>query len=93
MAFAHERLDVYQAALEFLVLAEEIREGFPRGRSYLADQITRASISIVLNLAEGAGKYQAQPHGAGKHLLDRIAATTFTPESGSRDRESMDRSG
>src|SRR5262249_31498039 len=28
----------------------------PRGRSHLADQFTRASTSILLNLAEGAGK-------------------------------------
>ena len=44
-------------ALEFLVLANEIIEGLPRGRSHLADQFTRASLSIVLNLAEGAGKH------------------------------------
>src|SRR5882672_10105103 len=31
--------------------------GLPRGRSHLADQFTRASLSIVLNLAEGAGKH------------------------------------
>src|SRR6185503_3853095 len=51
------RLDVYDLALEFLVLANGIVEGLPRGRSHLADQFTRASLSIVLNLAEGAGKH------------------------------------
>jgi len=56
MQLDHERLDVYELALEFLVLANEIIEGLPRGRSHLADQFTRASLSIVLNLAEGAGK-------------------------------------
>jgi four helix bundle protein len=53
----HERLDVYDVALEFLVLADGIIEGMPRGRGHLADQFTRASLSIVLNLAEGAGKH------------------------------------
>lgn len=57
MQLDHERLDVYDLALEFLVLANGIVEGLPRGRSHLADQFTRASLSIVLNLAEGAGKH------------------------------------
>jgi four helix bundle protein len=57
MSFDHERLDVYQAALDFAVIANAVVERLPRGRSHLADQLTRASISIVLNIAEGAGKY------------------------------------
>jgi four helix bundle protein len=43
--------------LEFLGMANGIIEGLPRGRSHLADQFTRTSLSIVLNLAEGAGKH------------------------------------
>ena len=57
MAFDHERLDVYRHALEFLTLAERLIQALPKGRSHLADELTRASISIVLNIAEGAGKY------------------------------------
>jgi four helix bundle protein len=57
MLLDHERLDVYQLALDFLVLAHGVIEALPRGRSHLADQFTRASTSIVLNLAEGAGKH------------------------------------
>src|SRR3954466_11000286 len=57
MQLDHERLDVYDLALQFLVLANGIIEGLPRGRSHLSDQFTRASLSIVLNLAEGAGKH------------------------------------
>jgi len=56
MVLDHERLDVYAVALDFLVFANEVIERLPRGRSHLADQLTRASTSIVLNLAEGAGK-------------------------------------
>jgi four helix bundle protein len=52
----HERLDVYQLALDFMVLANSVIESLPRGRSHLADQFTRASMSVVLNIAEGAGK-------------------------------------
>ena len=57
MPFDHERLDVYQTALEWLVIADDIVQHLPRGRSHLADQLTRAATSIVLNIAEGAGKY------------------------------------
>ena len=56
MVLDHERLDVYVVALDFLVFANEVIERLPRGRSHLADQLTLASTSIVLNLAEGAGK-------------------------------------
>ena len=56
MVLDHERLDVYRVALDFLVFANEVIERLPRGRGHLADQLTRASTSIVLNLAEGAGK-------------------------------------
>ena len=57
MPFDHERLDVYQLALDFLVAASDIVEHLPRGRGHLADQLSRASTSIVLNIAEGAGKF------------------------------------
>ena len=57
MQLDHERLDVYQLALDFLVFANGVIESLPRGRSHLADQLTRASTSIVLNLAEGVGKH------------------------------------
>jgi four helix bundle protein len=57
MPFDHERLEVYQVALEFFDLADEVVEHLPRGRGHLADQLTRASLSIVNNIAEGAGKF------------------------------------
>ena len=55
--FDHEKLDVYQAALDFVAVADGLIEGLPRGRAYLADQIQRAATSIPLNIAEGAGEY------------------------------------
>ncbi len=57
MAFDHEKLDVYQVAIEFVAKADDIVEQLPRGRGYLADQLQRAALSIVLNIAEGAGKF------------------------------------
>ncbi len=57
MSFSHERLDVYRASLEFLSQSSSIIESLPRGRSDLVDQLDRAATSIVLNIAEGAGKF------------------------------------
>jgi four helix bundle protein len=70
----HERLDVYQLALDFLVFANGVIEALPRGRSHLADQFTRASMSIVLNLAEGAGKL-SKPDKRRYYLTARGSAT------------------
>jgi four helix bundle protein len=55
--FDHERLHVYHAALDFLPIAEELVAQLPSGRAYLGDQLHRASTSIVLNIAEGAGEF------------------------------------
>lgn len=59
MQFDHERLDVYHLALDFLTFAEQIIAALPKGRSHLADQLARASLSIVLNIAGGADKISA----------------------------------
>jgi four helix bundle protein len=53
---SHERLDVYQCAIQFLVLARRIVRNFPKGHADLADQLMRAARSTPLNIAEGAGK-------------------------------------
>jgi four helix bundle protein len=55
--FDHEKLDVYQTAIEFVVLIEPIVKQFPKGRAYLIDQLQRAGSSVVLNVAEGAGEF------------------------------------
>ena len=55
--FDHEKLTVYQFAIEFVILADEVIEHLPRGRAYLSDQLQRAALSIPLNIAEGAGEY------------------------------------
>ena len=52
----YEKLDVYRISLEFVVTTVEIRDRLPRGSGELVDQFKRASFSIVLNIAEGAGK-------------------------------------
>lgn len=48
-----ERLDVYAVALEFNLTATTIAA---RSDAVLRDQLRRASLSVVLNIAEGAGQ-------------------------------------
>jgi four helix bundle protein len=67
-----ERLDAYRVALEFQSLAVDLvpRRGHPE----LRDQLERASISIVLNIAEGAGRFSA-PDKARFYAMARGSAT------------------
>jgi four helix bundle protein len=51
-----QKLDVYKCSIEFLASATEIAADVPRGFAHLADQLRRASSSIPLNIAEGAGR-------------------------------------
>jgi len=51
--FDHENLDVYQVAVDLVILIDEIVENLPRGRAYMADQFLRAGTSVVLNIALG----------------------------------------
>ena len=50
----HETLDVYHLALEFHRALRPLAR--QRGFANLRDQMTRAAESIVLNIAEGAGR-------------------------------------
>ncbi len=51
-----ERLDVYRVAVAFQLIAASIRS--PR-LGALRGQLDRASVSIVLNIAEGSGRFSA----------------------------------
>ena len=54
--FGHERLDAYQSALTFLGEAGQIIGRLPRGHAYFKDQLGRSALSIVTNIAGGAGE-------------------------------------
>jgi len=54
--FDHEKLKVYQLSLEFNKYAHQICSKLD-SRSDIRNQLDRASSSIVLNIAEGNGKY------------------------------------
>jgi four helix bundle protein len=55
-----ERLDVYRAAREFNRCVEDLVTRHLRRQSDLADQLRRASSSILANIAEGAGEYSVK---------------------------------
>lgn len=54
--FDHEKLRVYQEALGFASWAEAILERAKKSRP-LHDQLDRAKTSILLNIAEGNGRF------------------------------------
>ena len=57
MAFAFEKLLVYQKAVDFSDRVSQLTGAFPRGFWFLADQLNRASLSIAANIAEGNGRF------------------------------------
>ena len=63
MLFDHEKLDVYRMELHFIAwvtpLLEEVSQAAGKTRE-VCDQLDRASLSTLLNTAEGNGKRQRQ---------------------------------
>ena len=72
--FDHRRLTVYQRAIDFVALADQIAAELPRGRSYRADQLRRAASSVALNVAEGAGEFSL-PEKARFYRMARRSST------------------
>lgn len=60
MAFAFEKLLVYQKAIDFSDQICQLTQSFPRGFYFLADQLNRAALSIAANIAEGNGRFTAR---------------------------------
>lgn len=58
--FGYEKLDVYQCAMEFIVLAMLLNDKLPKGFAHLGDQLRRASVSVPLNIAEVSGRASPQ---------------------------------
>jgi four helix bundle protein len=73
--FDYEKLDVYGAAVDFVISADAIAREATRGEGHadLADQLRRASTSILLNLAEGAGEFAPREKARFYRLAKRSA--------------------
>lgn len=61
ITFAHEKLDAYRVAIEFLEMASRVARRLPRTKGQAGDQLQRAAVSICLRIAEGVG---LENHGA-----------------------------
>jgi four helix bundle protein len=73
-SFDHDKLDAYHAAIDFFAIADAIIADLPTGRSKLADQLSRAALSICANIAEGAGEFSSDA----KANFYRIACRSAT---------------
>lgn len=54
MAFAFEKLKVYQKAIDFADQVAALTQDFPRGFWFLADQLNRVSLAIAANIASAS---------------------------------------
>ena len=57
MAFAFEKLQVYQKSVDFADQICQHTEQFSRGYGFLVDQLNRAALLISANIAEGNGRF------------------------------------
>ncbi|MGA2867424.1 MAG: four helix bundle protein [Verrucomicrobiota bacterium] len=60
--YDHEKLEVYQESLAFVAWLEPRLQKLPKSVA-VRDQLDRASTSVVLNLAEGNGKFTSPDRG------------------------------
>ena len=56
MYFSHEKLDVYVASRDALVVGDAIVRSLPRGYGHFADQLRRALLSLHLGVAEACNR-------------------------------------
>lgn len=57
MEFSYEKLDVAKLAKKLIVEIYKLTEDFPKKEMYgLTNQVRRASVSVLLNIAEGSSR-------------------------------------
>src|SRR4030095_3143825 len=81
-----ERLDVYRVAVEFQLLAARIVQGRRLGAP--RDPLGPASVSIVLNIAEGSGRF-APAEKAHFYLIARGSTMECLAAGAARPRRAL----
>ena len=71
--FDHEKLEVYREAVAFIAWLSALLEGSVR-LGEVKDQLDRASTSVALNIAEGAGEYAPKDKAKFYRFAKRSAA-------------------
>ena len=56
MSFRYRKFKVYTDAIELYKIVIRTTKNFPRDYDYLRNQICRAALSVILNIAEGSAK-------------------------------------
>lgn len=91
MPFAFEKLIVYQKTLDWAATIDELIDTCGLSRTHaIADQLSRASISISLNIAEGNGRFHPKEkthffHIARGSLLECVALIQILKKKGLLD--------
>lgn len=73
MRFDHQRLDVYQQALQFTAFTRALITDQADAVVGLADQLRRAARSIPLNIAEGGGEFSPREKARFYRIAKRSA--------------------
>src|SRR5690606_36934984 len=72
----HERLDGYHLARELARKCRTLLEQVPPGRADLVDQCRRTTMSVPLNIAEGAGEFAPKEKARFYRMARRSATET-----------------
>ena len=95
--FYYRRLDVYQNAKSLTIDVYKVIESFPQEERFaLCDQLKRAVVSIVSNIAEGFGRYSEKErlyflNGANGSLMEVSCQIDIAEALGYIDSETKER--
>jgi len=56
----HDETRIYRRALELVGISKQVMDNLPTGYGFLADQLRRASSSVLLNFSEGYPKHSVR---------------------------------
>ena len=72
-----EKLIVYPKAERLFEVCNRVANGLPQSQSILADQLRRASLSTMLNIAEGAGEFAPKEKSRIYRIAKRSGSETY----------------